>query len=88
MKNKTLSHDDTQRLNEIISDKRALELTFDTFICRHHNCLKQITDTDRDLWTHFREAYDLDPDKEYKAKFSNLDRRFCIVEVITDITIH
>jgi len=84
MKNKTLSHDDTVRLNELVSDKQSLELTLHAIMTRHHNGLKSIIDTERELWTHFREAYDLDPEKEYKAKFSNLDRRFAIVEIITD----
>jgi len=81
MKNKTLSHDDTVRLNEVISDKQSLALTLDSFIVGHHNRLKQIIDSERELWIHFREAYDLDPDKEYKTKFSNLNRRFVVAEI-------
>ena len=75
-----LSARDSARFQEIAVDKAAGKATADVAIAFHLNHIAEIIKSEKLLWEHVSEAYNLDEDKRYKAKWSRIDRRMIIVE--------
>ena len=76
-----LSSRDTDRFQEIAVDRAAAKITVDAAIAFHLNHVAEIIKSEKLLWDHITEAYNLNPDKVYKAEWSRIDRRMIIVEV-------
>ena len=76
-----LSSRDTDRFQEIAVDRAAGKVTADAAIAFHLNHVAEIIKSEKLLWDHVTEAYNLNPDKVYKAEWSRIDRRMIIVEV-------
>ena len=76
-----LSSRDTDRFQEIAVDRAAGKVTADAAIAFHLNHVAEIIKSEKLLWDHITEAYNLNPDKVYKAEWSRIDRRMIIVEV-------
>lgn len=75
-----LSHQDSGRLDEMITDQRAAKQVFMAAQSHYHNMCNSLDKTERELWRHFNETYTLDMSVEHSAKFDELERRFVIAE--------
>ena len=75
-----LSSRDTDRFQEFAVDKEAAKVAFAAALAFYQNHVAEILTCEKLMWDHVMEAYNLDYDKNYKAKWSQLDRRMVIVE--------
>lgn len=75
-----LSHKDTESFDEITLDKLAAQQVFGTASRRYHNQLVSLLKSEKELWDHLKEVYNLDPDKIYVSEFSRKRRRQVIKE--------
>ena len=79
-----LSARDSDRFQELAVDKAAGKVTADAAIAFHLNHMAEIIKGEKLLWEHINEAYNLDEDKLYTAKWSRIDRRMIVVENVEE----
>ena len=75
-----LSARDTDRFQEIAVDKAAAKVAFDAANAFHLNQIATLITSEKLLWEHITETYNLDPDIKHRAAWSQLDRRMIIEE--------
>ena len=76
-----LSHQDTQRFQELAFDRKATEDTLNVALLFHHNQVNSLNKTKEKLWQHVSEAYGIElKETTFTASYDELERRFCITE--------
>ena len=80
MERLTLSRKDELALLEIGRDRNTAKLVFHVAMENYHNLLNSIAETEKILWDHLTDAYNLDPTKEWQVEMSKLNRRFELTE--------
>lgn len=76
-----LSHEDSNRMEEIALDKRSAEMVFDRATTNYHNTLNSIHASEKEFWNHIAESHNLDISVgRYIANYDLRERRFVVTE--------
>ena len=76
-----LSFSDSEKHQELMMDVGAVEHVFNQAHFLYTNAMAKMERSKGLMWEHFREAYNLDDEKQYSAKYSFLERRVVVTEI-------
>jgi len=77
---KKLSLRDHETIRNIQHEQYGADRAFKLALEHHANITSELREAERDFWDHVRQAYDLDPGKEFSTRYSNKERAFIIEE--------